>query len=287
MSELNLAYAGDMGSGPKHPWIQASKYKGLEVGDDVSLIIIEEALNLIEETEQSKIMPFVGSTTVRFGGKDSLAFEVKEGVRWVILNYPRNFRMNKQTKEVSHIQRGEKFGQTYKTISRVPLACLAGDELILGKDGLPQLFLLKLSGLKSNWISSKNESDRTIAKLNEGLCDHWNAGRKWLGHLVSVSLQAYPKVFEGQGDSSTGVMFGFGKDNARVLTEQQQALTFKLRNTQWFQDFCNDPFGISQSQGNEPAYTNAQAHDRSQGGGVPDLEDIPFNRFGDELSWGA
>lgn len=279
MSSINLAYAGDLGQGPTYPWIQANIYQPRSLNEEINLVIPDDAFNMLRSGDQERLG--AAATEISFGTESSLAFTFGPDVRWVILDYPRTFRLNKATKDVSYIQRGEKFGTTYKAVSRVLLACLAKGDLVLDEDGNPQIFLLKLTGLKTNWINGKGK-ERTIRSLNEGLCKHWKAGsRKWLGHLVSVDLCVKPKLFEGANDSSMGVMFGFSDSGAKPLTDAQQKLCFELRNTSEFQDFSKNPFGIgaersSQSNRGDDDGTPPADYYQDPGTENPDYDSIPF-----------
>ncbi len=188
-----------------------------------------------------------------YGREAQFMFKIVSDVRWVFLNIPRMFGMDKTTKKVSYPERGVKFTDCNKiTVARCFLACVYDGNLIIDKDGKPQIFTLKLTSSKTNLIGywkSKSET-KTIMSLNKALQKHYKINGNLI-HLASVNLVAKPKEFVSSitGASSLGVMFELEGD-AKALREEHQKQIFDLITGEKMKAIFDDPFGLKESQVN-------------------------------------
>ena len=242
---LNSAYAMEDESGARFPWLQADEYKPRNLKETVNLCIPEAALELLADDAMDGIES--QPITTIFGEDEGLAYVFKN-VRWIILTKPTTaFAQNKDDGSIKKIFKGMKFGDEWKSVSRLYLACIVGDSIMVDDQGTPQIWQMKLSGLKTQWIDGKIE-DKTIAELNKSLCKHYKVKKGWITHLVSVAISAFPRNFSSaikSKESSIGTMFGFAaEDKAKPLSEANQKLVFELVSSDDFKAMAKDPFGI-------------------------------------------
>ena len=273
---INSQYVIEDSQGPKFPWLQATEYRLRGAKDKVSICAPEEAIDLLTDEAKSLISP--QAIEVNYTGEPQLAFNLP-AVRWVILGRPSTrFAQDKTDQKIIPIYRGMKFAGQYKSVARVYLAAVVEDTLVLSADGTPQIWQMKLSGLKTQWIDG--QAGKTMSMLNASLCKHYGIKRGWVTHLVSTSICAFPRLFKGASDESWGVMFGFcDGDSARPLSEDNQKALFDLVSGEDFKALLDDPFGLKAMEANEKSPGNdsgsidgRELEDYEEA----DLDDIPF-----------
>jgi len=252
------------GAGPRFPAIQASNYRP-SLSESLSLVLTETFYDLLSEESRERLN--AKTILCDYGGGDVLGFELPQHIRWVILNRPRLFAEHRETGVISQLVKGEKLAETGKrTISKLFLAAVLDDDLLLDSDGNPQVFTLRLTSNKTNLLGGKNNSkeEKTIFNLNEALNQRLGRKAEWLVPLVSVSLVAEPRKFASSfGKSSVGVMFAL-KGDAKFLSPHQQQQIFDLISTDEFKKLSNNPF---------------ESSERRQNGAIGDAElsdDLPF-----------
>jgi hypothetical protein len=241
---INAQYAMQEEGGANLPWLQASQYEPRSTKEAVHLVAPEQSLELLAEGALANVETEQVETFL--GGEEGTA-TVFKNVRWVILSKPSTgYAQNREDGQIIKIFRGMKFAGEWKSISRVYLACIVGNQLMLDEDGNVQVWQLKLSGMKTQWIDG---GERSIVDLNKGLCKHYGVKRGWVTHLASVGIRAYAFKFEAKADakkSSIGAMFGFAEgDNAQPLSEENQKLLFDFVSGEDFKALAADPFYLA------------------------------------------
>lgn len=244
---LNSAYLMEDEDGARFPWLQASIYKPSKVTSEIDLIVAPAAIDLLAEGALDDF----GAEPVEINfGEAELAFKLTNA-RWVILSKPQSgYAQKVDDGSIIKVYKGLLFGDEWKSVGRVYLGCVTADtgKVMLDADGNVQVWSLKLKGLKTQWIDGKGV-DRSIAKLNKGLCKHYGLKRGWATHMASVAIDAFPREFKSsksKKQSSLGVMFGFAEgDNARPLAEENQKLVFEFVNSDEYKELSADPFGLS------------------------------------------
>lgn len=236
--------------GPRYPWLQIDNYKPSK--DEVPGIVVPEGSLALLSPEGAEMLSDSKPVEVSYGGgESSLAYAIPDDVRWVILCEPNTWHVaEKATGKVRRIFKGLKFGDTYISVAKVFLACERGGKLMLDADGQAQIWGLKLSSLRTEWIKTNREGQidgKTIVDLNKALCEKHDV-KGWLTQLVSVPLCAYSRVRKStqkQGASSIGVMFGFTpKGSPKALSADDQAKVFALVTSDDFKSLAKDPFNL-------------------------------------------
>ena len=266
---INPKYAIESNQlGQQFPAIQANNYQPRSLDEQIDFCLTEESYQLIEDS-----LPLFNSEIIQcyFGRESVLMHKIISPVRWVFLNMPRIFLLDKKTKEISYNQKGVRLAGTNKvTVAKCFLVCLAENNLILDSEGKPQIFTLKLTSSKTELIGYGNSDPemKTLVKFNSALQKHYKVrGNMNLLHLASLKLIVHPKEFTSRetGDSSLGVMFSID-GGGQSLTEAQQQQVFELISDEEIQAIFDDPFRLKQSQASQPQSV----------GDVNSLEDVDF-----------
>jgi hypothetical protein len=198
--------------------------------------------------------------THMFGKEEVNLFVVPAWCRFIVLAKPKLYKVNKDSKEVSYLSRGDKLAGTgFVTTARLLLGMISNDQLVKDSSGVPQVFTLKLTSTKCNLVESRNPEDKTIAKLNEAVVKHHGAPRNaWATHLVSVGLLPVPRQFTSQakGETSVGVMFEIS--DPKPLPTEAQADIYALVNSDDFKTLADDPFYLKSAKVEEPRVAEAE-----------------------------
>lgn len=249
-AQLNTEYAiAQPQSGAMYPSLQMSQYKSIGLADKLSLVLSPESLELMDLTKAASL-DLMPKTCIYFDKNDDRLdiemFEITADVRWVVLCKPKVLVVEKATGKIRPIAAGDNFVEMgLKTISKLFLCAVVEGNLILDKEDNPQIFTLKLQGLKTALIEdNKNKETKSIVSLNTGLCKHYGVKNAWLTHLVSVGLEVYTYTFKGDKGASVGGNFRLVGD-AKVLSATEQKKAFQLANSEDFQAIADDPFGLA------------------------------------------
>lgn len=254
---LNTSYAIPTEErGQQHPAIQASDYQPRGKDVPVNLVLSPASFDLLSDSAQA-LLPAVNTIPCYYGDETQDMIVIPDAVRWVPLGKPKLFKQDKSTGDVNELRRGDKFkGTNWRTATRLSLAAVIGHDskttgqVLLDGDGNPQIFTLKLTSSKTKLLSSRDAEDSTLDSLNQAILKHKKLSRMSLLHLVSVGLKAVPTKFEGEKDSSWGVMFQFD-GGARELPEPIQSQMFTFVQSEAVKELLQNPFGIgAQPQGN-------------------------------------
>jgi len=234
-------------SGQQYPAIQVSEYQPKNLKGEVRLVLSEASVDLMNPDFIPRVA--IASESCDYGSGDALMFAIEPTARFVILAMPKTFAMDKETKEVFSLQKGQKLKDLNRvTASKLFLSMVIADEIVLNNDGTPQVFTLKLTSTKTALIGGDRDEkgSATIHSLNKSLESHFGAKRQWLTHLVSVSLKVKPEKFTSaiNGKSSNGVLF-FLEGGARALPSENQKLTFDLVSSDEFKELAKDPFRLN------------------------------------------
>lgn len=247
-TEINLDFAAKSNKlGQRYPALQSTDYQPRSLSEQPGFCLSSDSADLLNPDAQV----LNGEVTeCRYGRDSVLMYQVKD-LRWIFLNIPQVFLLDKKSKQISYPERGIKLAGSGKvTIAKCFLACLSGDSLILDADGLPQIFTLKLTSSKTQLIGylDNQAETNTIISLNTALQKHFKSKENFI-HLVSVKLVVKPKEFVSSisGDSSLGIMFQIdGEPQVLSPSHQQKIFDFiKLEDTQALFD---DPFGLKRTQ---------------------------------------
>ncbi len=230
-----------------HPWLQASSYQPA-FGQVVQLVISPESVALLDEETQDLLVPDPGNSVLcRYNKNKADMFPVPANARFAILSMPRIFGLNKDTGEISPLQKGEKLRESgRRTIARLLLAVILDNKtLLMDTDGNPYVFTLKLKSTATAWIGSDRdkEGSRTIFKANQALQEAWGRKSQWVLSFASVEIKltAVERESSGGDASSMGVEFGFG-DGIRPLPRDIQETIFNFITTDKFKKLARNPF---------------------------------------------
>lgn len=241
--------------GTSLPSLQADDYSPKK-NQKLKIVLNETSWELISDDVKESIAFEEHAIDWDDGKGDQPMYEI-EDARWVILSRPRIYNLHRETNQVTrgYIKDAD-YGKNYKTVSRIALACLVGDELLKGDDGEVQVFTLKLTSTKTTWIKKEK---RSIHALNNAVKKGMGArGNNWVCHLVSNDIIAYPHVAVSakNGEKSNSTRFGFAEGSAaKNLSEENCALTHALITSDEFRELADSGFGLireGQEQAPEP-----------------------------------
>jgi hypothetical protein len=242
-------------SGPKLPAIQATTYQPRTMGEKVALCLSEESFDML--APDPAMTELCTPEVCNFGEDDENMWKLPEGCRFIVLGVPRLYILDKDSGVYSYPVRGEKLaGTNRRTATRLILAMLKPDgEMLLGVDGRPQLFTLKLTSTKTNLVTGdKYDPDfKSLQGMNNALQAHFKKRGVSLTHLVSVGIAATPRKFPSRtsGETSTGIMFTL-VTGAKPLPESQQVLMFELLQDAEVLGMIQDPFRIKEAKEEAP-----------------------------------
>lgn len=247
---LSADLAVAMGEGgARFPWLQVTTYKPTSTSTKVQIILSEESVEMLTDEAREILSPEI--VLCDYGEGDVTMFTLPADIRWVVLSYPRMFGMDKKTKEISPLVKGEKLSEVGKvTASKLLLGAIVGDKLLTDTSGNPQIFTLKLTSSKTALIGNANDKDeerKTIFKMNSALQNAMKKKGAWLTHLVSVEIKARSQKFTSRttGESSFGVEFILD-GSAKVLPVEAQKAIHRLITTEEFIELARNPFAAPQ-----------------------------------------
>jgi len=242
---INTQYGVESGqSGQRYPAIQASSYEP-KANEDIVLILSEGSVEAMNPDYAAKVV----SDSISVDYCDRLMFTINPLARFVVLAMPRMFSMDKATKEIFPLAKGQKLKPLNRvTAARLLLAMIIGDELVVDTDGNPQIFTLKLTSTKTNLIGGDRDAvgASTIHSLNKSLGEHFKAKSQWLTHLVSINIKAIPDKFINleTGKSKVRTLFSLA-GGAKALSSDNQRVLFNLITSDDFKALAADPFHLS------------------------------------------
>jgi hypothetical protein len=248
-------------SGPKLPAIQATTYQPRTMGEKVALCLSEESFDMLDP--ESGLAQTCTTEVCNFGGDDVTMWKLPEGCRFIVLGVPRMCILDKDTGLYSFPVRGDKLAGTNRvTATRLTLAMLKPDgEMLLGLDGRPQLFTLKLTSNKTALVTGDkfDPEFKSLQSMNKALQAHFKKRGVSLTHLVGVGLAVTPKKFTSRasGETSIGILFTLAT-GAKPLPESQQLLMFELLQDPEVLGMIQDPFRIKKAkeEGQQPMTFN-------------------------------
>lgn len=249
---IDLSYAVESESiGQKYPSLQASNYKPSNPKEKIELCLSQESHDLLQFPNVIKFEPI----EAYFDAESYTMQKFPDEIRWVILDIPKTYVLDKSTGKIDYLKRGVKFaGTSNVSISRVYLAALVGDDFSITATGAPQIFTLKLTSTKTQLINNFRDPEyKSISKLNKALQSHYKTKNNLI-HLVSVKLQASPYKFTSSksGESSLGIMFEL-TGNAKPLSKINQGLIYELLQDPEITQDLKDPFRL---EGERKEYVN-------------------------------
>jgi hypothetical protein len=242
-------------SGPKLPALQATTYQPRTMSEKVSLCLSEESFDMLDPN--SGVAELCTPEVCNFGEDDVTMWKLPDGCRYIVLGVPRLYILDKDTGLYSYPVRGEKLAGTKRvTATRLTLAMLKPDgEMLLGLDGRPQLFTLKLTSSKTCLVTGDKYDPefKSIQDMNKALQAHFKKRGVSLTHLVSVGLAVTPKKFTSRasGETSTGIMFTLAT-GAKPLPDSQQLLMFELLQDAEVLGMIQDPFRLKEAKEEAP-----------------------------------
>lgn len=261
----------------KFPAIQATNYKPQGSHADVSLCLSETSISILGSGWKDYFSHF--ATEVFYGSEQETVYQFPAQSRFIFLGFPKTFAQNKETKQISRLQRGVNLQSINAvTATRCLVACLIDDQLVTCDDGSVQLFTLKLTSTKTKLIDAYREPEyRSLKKMNSALIEAYKLKRQSWIHLVSIGLKAVPHCFTSQStnQSSWGVLFEL-EGNASPLTDELKQQMFHLVQSDEVRGFLSDPFGLDQKDDdvNDPAFVEQAKSDL--GLSDPASDRVPF-----------
>lgn len=249
---LNADYAiASESSSQRYPAIQATVYKPGSMREKIQLALAKESVDILTP-EQQKLINAEHGIFALANGDDVELFTLPDTVRFSILAMPRVLGLDKKTGVVSPIQKGEKLGGNggRVTVSRLLLAMIVDDQIVLDDDGNPQIFTLKLKSTNTTLIGNqKNPDEGTIHSLNQSVGKLLNKPNQWLTHLVSVSIEAKPVKRQSKLSSEASLATEFVLNpNAKALPKEAQKKLFEFVSTDEFKALAADPFGLNKGK---------------------------------------
>ncbi|MGL5061441.1 MAG: hypothetical protein ACRC62_15820 [Microcoleus sp.] len=230
-----------------YPALQASDYQPRNLNEKISIGMTEEIFQALHESSQQALQ--CETKGVTFGEEQVLFFCLPQ-TQIVILGMPKLHVVDKDSGQVSHLQKGMKLAGTGRvtTAKLFVLLMQSQDSFVMDVNGSPQVFTLNLKSSKTALLGNNKSvvGDGTIASLNAGLRKHYKVSKGWLSHLVAVELVAVPTKFTSSQDkkvSSLGIMFQL-QGTAKVLPESLQAQAFEILHDETLAKAMADPYGI-------------------------------------------
>lgn len=228
-----------------YPALQASKYKNLAEDSTIKLGLSASAADLLGGDTLAKLRPEVIS--VKYDKDEEMFFVPDARIRWIPLHFPKKFIEDRSGEQRVYRPIGGDWNKECKSVCRLLLAAVDGDELVTDDQGDPAVFSLTLRGMRTQRITGKEGS---LLSLNAALCKrHGVTTPSYMGHLVSMEITCKVSEFSSAADSSKtslGADFVFAK--ASLLPPSIQAATTALvREDQRLMAAIADPFGIGSS----------------------------------------
>jgi hypothetical protein len=256
--------------GPRYPWVQADCAQPQSATQTVKFGLSADSLKNV----QGEIPGDMGRAMFPGGEVDFLVPSVD--VRWVILARPRLFAMVKTETPESQGREGDVFPLTKGmrergeiTASLVLLGCVVGGDFIRDADGEIQVFTLKLTSTKTNWVGGLKEKDlgvsrfidavkskdfgesqaRTIESFNQKLVQMQNGrSNHWLGHTASIRIGVVAKAIptsDGKKQSLSNIFCFEPGSGAAMLPPALAKASFEFVSTPEFKSLAANPFDKS------------------------------------------
>jgi hypothetical protein len=228
-----------------YPALQASKYKNLAEDSTIRLGLGTNAIDLLGADTLAKLYPEIIS--VKFGAEEEMFYVPHSRIRWIPLHFPKKYIEDFSGERRVYRPIGGDWNDKCKSVCRLFLAAVDGDELVTDEQGDPAVFSLTLRGLKTHRITGKEGS---LLSLNAALCKrHGVTTPSYMGHLVGMEITCKVSEFPSAADSSKtslGADYVFAK--ASLLPPAIQAATTALvREDSRLMAAIADPFGIGAS----------------------------------------
>lgn len=271
---INQAYLIPDDGGQALPFLMASDYQPRTLQDKLNLVITKEVVEVLPEEIQIKLA--VMDQSIVLGGETKEAYDLSH-CEWVILTKPAGYYVyDKSIDRIRKQVRGEDWSSNLSTVARVFLACAVNGEVLMDGQGNIQIFTLKLSGTRCNWIY---KGDRSMIGLNKALCKKYGVpSGNWLTHLVSVGISPVPYATEYEGQKNIRTRFEFSSGRgAKPLADIYQAACFALVLSDDFKTLMSDPFGVERATTAPPKETSTEiVHTKAATVSEDEWNDIPF-----------
>lgn len=272
---INSAYTQQVEEGgAAYPSIMASDYQP-KMTTKVTMGLPEASWDMLSNEGQVLLEATMSEAAF---GEEVVGFYTPKAVRWIILNLPGLFVVDDEG-NVERLERGMKLaGSGKKTLAKMFMCAIVGEQIILDDEGLPQVFSINLKSSKTALIGKAvdKEGSGSVWALNKALRAHWKGGKgSWYTQQVTVELTAKPEKFTSKSNdqSSIGVMFSL-EGGARILSEENQAGIHDLLQDKELQATMADPFNIS-GRVSESALESVTIEDEA-GEAIDEIDGIPF-----------
>ena len=240
--------------GSAYPSIQANMRQPQTIRDEVRLCLSEDSLERVDESVANDLAALTEASIAVFDkkGTETAVFLFNDDVRFVVLGRPRVFLLDTDENEVieNTKQNWKDHEGNVKTTTRVPVLVLKPDgTLLLDEGSEPQIFTLRLTGMKTQLVTGGIKGFKTLADLQTGLAKHYKT-KQSLIHCVSVKLVAVPQLFESktkQGEESLSVFFTLD-GAAKPLPQDVLVTVSAMLQREDVVQLVKDPFGIEGSE---------------------------------------
>lgn len=255
--DIDLSFAQTEENTQQYPAIQADNYQP-KLKDSIKLCLNDKSYSLLTDDAITKLKSTAYET--EFGGNVTTVFSLPESARWIVLFKPQTFAYQKSSNEYLRIEKGTKFKENgLVSACKLHLCCVVDGDLILDRDGNPQVFTFNLKSLKTQ-IVDKMGSDKsgTLVGYNETIKKAVKSNG-WLLHLFSLSLTAYPDKFVSKINGESSVACNFKMEDPKPLTKpQQKAINDLITTNKELRESFKDPYGINRQKQPEQSTINPQ-----------------------------
>jgi hypothetical protein len=225
-----------------YPALQASKYRNLSEESVIKLGLSSGAADLLGADALDSLSPEIIS--VKYEQEEEAFFVPDPSVRWIPLAFPKKYiQDNSGDRPVYRLSGGE-WNDKCKSVCRLFLAAIRGDELIYNA-GEVAIFGLTFKGMRTQRITGKEGS---LLSLNSALCKHYGINiPAYMGHLASIEISCKAAEFASAADSKLSSMsVDFILSGARLLPPNIQAVTAALvKEDHHLMAAIADPFNIA------------------------------------------
>jgi hypothetical protein len=255
---INPNFGGEVtGSSQLYPALQAIKYKGLKVGEEVPLCFGEASYDLL--SDDAKIYFAQYKQSVTFGDDDDDddddddkkkkkvdVYVIPDDVKFIFLGKPALFCLKKDDNTIHPLREGMRFNGEFVSATRCILCLMIKGEILTDKNGCFQYFTLKLKSNKTKLAFGEKENPkyRSLVRLNQVIASQnkVNPKQTWM-HLVSIGMKGFGRRL-GKTTKSTGVIFELIGETTDLPDELQPAMYAVIQSDE-VKNFLKDPFNMS------------------------------------------
>jgi hypothetical protein len=266
---INPNFGGEVtGSSQLYPALQALKYRGLKVGEEVPLCLGESSYELL--SDDAKIYFAQYKQSVTFGDEDEDdddekkkkvdvdeddddekkkkvdVYVIPDEVKFIFLGKPALFCLKKDDNTIHPLREGMRFNGKFVSVTRCILCIMINGEILTDKNGCFQYFTLKLKSNKTKLVFGEKENPkyRSLVRLNQVIASQnkVNPKQTWM-HLVSIGMKGFGRRL-GTTTKSTGVIFELIGETTDLPDELQPAMYAVIQSDE-VKNFLKDPFNLS------------------------------------------